>query len=78
MFQGVETIIRRVLLCSFFILGVCLAAPGQQIVDKTVATISDGSRTELLTLSDLNALGSQMATGAAAECSDQPAIVGGP
>jgi hypothetical protein len=53
MFQGVETIIRRVLLCSIFILGVCLAAPGQQIVDKTVATISDGSRTELITLSDL-------------------------
>lgn len=28
-------------------------APGQTLVDKTVATVSDGLRTELITLSDL-------------------------
>lgn len=35
---------------------ICLAAPvshGQKVVDKTVATVSDGVRTELITYSDL-------------------------
>ena len=37
----------------FFLLGLTIFAPGQQMVDKTVATISDGGRTELITYSDL-------------------------
>jgi len=39
---------------GIFLLSLCLAsASAQQTVDKTVATISDGGRTELITLSDL-------------------------
>lgn len=34
-------------------LSVCILASAQQMVDKTVATVSDGGRTELITLSDL-------------------------
>lgn len=45
--------IERILAGSFFLLGLCLLVSGQQMVDKTVATVSDGSRTELITLSDL-------------------------
>ena len=38
---------------GFFLLAMSLVMNAQQIVDKTVATISDGGRTELITLSDL-------------------------
>lgn len=37
----------------FFVLSFCIFAAGQTVVDKTVATVSDGVRTELITLSDL-------------------------
>ena len=53
MFQGVKTVTRTALTGGFFLLSLCLSASAQQIVDKTVATISDGGRTELITLSDL-------------------------
>lgn len=35
------------------VLGSTLTVPAQQVVDKTVATVTEGSRTELITLSDL-------------------------
>lgn len=42
------------LLLIIILLGlVWLSASGQQVVDKTVATVSDGVRTELITYSDL-------------------------
>jgi len=53
MFKGARTMVRRVLSGGFFLLSVCILASAQQMVDKTVATVSDGSRTELITLSDL-------------------------
>src|SRR5438045_5791341 len=37
----------------FFVLAATIFASGQQMVDKTVATVSDGGRTELITYSDL-------------------------
>jgi len=45
--------IKRMFFGGFFLLSLCLITSAQQVVDKTVATISDGSRTELITLSDL-------------------------
>jgi hypothetical protein len=53
MFKGATTMIRRMSGGGFFLLSLCLWASAQQVVDKTVATVSDGSRTELITLSDL-------------------------
>lgn len=53
MCQGVERVIRRIFFSSIFLLSLCLCAPAQQMVDKTVATVSDGGRTELITFSDL-------------------------
>src|SRR5215203_2284725 len=53
MFRGAKTVIRRLFVAGFFLLSACLAMFAQQVVDKTVATISDGGRTELITLSDL-------------------------
>jgi hypothetical protein len=53
MFQGAKTIILGAALSGSFLLSLCLTASAQQVVDKTVATISDGGRTELITLSDL-------------------------
>lgn len=53
MFQGDKTVIRRALAAVLFFFGLALCASAQQLVDKTVATVSDGSRTELITLSDL-------------------------
>lgn len=43
----------RMLLVSFFALALSASLLGQQMVDKTVATVSDGVRTELITYSDL-------------------------
>src|SRR5215204_5323936 len=51
--KQVSTVIRHVMLTSIIGLLGCLFAVGQQTVDKTVATVSNGSRTELITLSDL-------------------------
>lgn len=45
--------IRRAIVSGFFLLGLTLFTSAQKVVDKTVATISDGSRTELITFSDL-------------------------
>ncbi len=53
MFSGVKTVIRHILAGGLFLLSGCVFLLAQQIVDKTVATVSDGSRTELITLSDL-------------------------
>ncbi len=53
MFKGARTMIKRMLGGGFFLWSLCLLASAQQVVDKTVATVSDGSRTELITLSDL-------------------------
>lgn len=39
--------------CIAFVLVLAAAAAGQDVVDKTVATVSDGLRTELITHSDL-------------------------
>lgn len=41
-------------MCAAFLLAALhMTAPAQQVVDKTVATVSDGVRTELITYSDL-------------------------
>lgn len=53
MFQGANTVVRRMLAVGFFLTVFGLAASAQQMVDKTVATVSDGGRTELITFSDL-------------------------
>jgi hypothetical protein len=53
MFPVSKTIIQGVFFTGFFLIGLCFVASAQQMVDKTVATISDGSRTELITFSDL-------------------------
>src|SRR5215203_1477239 len=53
MFRGAKTVIRRLFVAGFFLLSACLAMFAQQMVDKTVATVSDGGRTELITYSDL-------------------------
>jgi len=41
------------LLMTTLLVAAVMNAPGQTLVDKTVATVSDGLRTELITLSDL-------------------------
>ncbi|HUF04929.1 MAG TPA: hypothetical protein VMM38_12235 [Aridibacter sp.] len=41
------------LIAAVIVLVAFSAAPAQQVVDKTVATVSDGVRTELITYSDL-------------------------
>lgn len=41
------------LLMITLLIAAVMNAPGQTLVDKTVATVSDGLRTELITLSDL-------------------------
>lgn len=43
----------KLLLLMTLIVAGFTKAPGQTVVDKTVATVSDGLRTELITLSDL-------------------------
>ncbi|MEP7149691.1 MAG: hypothetical protein ABI857_12495 [Acidobacteriota bacterium] len=53
MFPGAKTVIRHVLAGGLFLVSGCIFLSAQQIVDKTVATVSDGGRTELVTLSDL-------------------------
>jgi hypothetical protein len=53
MFQGAITIMQRIAAGCILLLALCLSASAQQMVDKTVATVSDGSRTELITYSDL-------------------------
>ena len=45
--------VRRAFFGCFFLLCFGVSLSAQQVVDKTVATINDGSRTELITLSDL-------------------------
>ena len=44
---------RRAIFSCIFLLGLWTVVAGQQMVDKTVATVSDGARTELITYSDL-------------------------
>src|SRR5829696_10336589 len=53
MMKQASIVIRHAAMTSFLVLAGCMFVTGQQTVDKTVATISDGSRTELITLSDL-------------------------
>lgn len=53
MFEGGSSVVKGVSIAvAMVVLGTVFAA-GQQVVDKTVATVSDGGRTELITLSDL-------------------------
>lgn len=47
------SILRTVTLAFALCAAFCVAAISQKVVDKTVATVSDGIRTELITLSDL-------------------------
>jgi hypothetical protein len=49
----IQTQIRRHLGIVFFLAGLTIFASGQKMVDKTVATVSDGGRTELITYSEL-------------------------
>jgi len=49
----IKTPLSKALWAGFFLLNVAIFAAGQQMVDKTVATVSDGGRTELITYSDL-------------------------
>lgn len=49
---GVRRAKTVIAVCSF-ILAASIAAYAQKVVDKTVATVSDGIRTELITYSDL-------------------------
>lgn len=44
---------KRVIGCSLVAIALALTITAQQIVDKTVAVVSDGSRSELITYSDL-------------------------
>ena len=44
---------QRLVTLTFLLLGGAIFSFPQQMVDKTVATVSDGSRTELITYSDL-------------------------
>src|SRR5688572_6108784 len=53
MVEGVFKMSGRMLLACIFALAISSSVLGQQMVDKTVATVSDGSRTELITYSDL-------------------------
>lgn len=53
MFQGVINKSARAVLVTLFVLCSLSALRAQQVVDKTVATVTDGVRTELITLSDL-------------------------
>jgi hypothetical protein len=53
MMKQASIAIRHAAMTSLLVLAGCMFVAGQQTVDKTVATISDGSRTELITLSDL-------------------------
>ena len=45
--------LQGLLAIAFFLLGLTIFSFPQQMVDKTVATVSDGGRTELITYSDL-------------------------
>ncbi|HYJ91360.1 MAG TPA: hypothetical protein VEV84_08630 [Pyrinomonadaceae bacterium] len=47
-----STVFKLVLLLSLWV-GLYYAATGQKVVDRSVATVSDGIRTELITYSDL-------------------------
>ncbi|HEX6125431.1 MAG TPA: hypothetical protein VFZ23_08690 [Pyrinomonadaceae bacterium] len=53
MFEGTSKAVRHLILGMILVLAGAGAVNGQQVVDKTVATVSDGVRTELITLSDL-------------------------
>jgi hypothetical protein len=45
--------LKRAIIGSILLLALTAGASAQQVVDKTVATVTDGVRTELITLSDL-------------------------
>lgn len=53
MFQGVRRGFGAAALVAAIVVFLTGAVAGQQVVDKTVATVSDGVRTELITFSDL-------------------------
>ncbi len=52
-FPKFSTTSARSLSVVCFVLTVCLAVPGQILVDKTLAVVSDGLGRELITLSDI-------------------------
>lgn len=53
MFGRISRQLKKAAAGSVLLLGVASFAPAQQVVDKTVATVTDGVRTELITYSDL-------------------------
>jgi hypothetical protein len=52
-FYGSKTMLLRALSAGILLFNLVMFAAAQQMVDKTVATVSDGGRTELITYSDL-------------------------
>lgn len=53
MFGRADRYLGKVLVTALLVLGPVATLFAQQVVDKTVATVTDGVRTELITLSDL-------------------------
>lgn len=53
MFGGIDTYLNKAGAGLIILLLLTLAGAGQMMVDKTVATVTDGVRTELITYSDL-------------------------
>ena len=51
--RGIKIGLRLALPACVLLIGMASFGYGQQMVDKTVATVSDGGRTELITYSDL-------------------------
>ena len=50
---GISRVLLSTLAICFLTIGLTIFSFGQQMVDKTVATVGDGGRTELITYSDL-------------------------
>ena len=53
MFGRIETYLKKAGGCLILFVALMGTTAGQQVVDKTVATVTDGVRTELITFSDL-------------------------
>ncbi|HVF31046.1 MAG TPA: hypothetical protein VNA22_08750, partial [Pyrinomonadaceae bacterium] len=53
MFGGIAVHFEKVLVIAVLVIGSASEGFTQQVVDKTVATLTDGVRTELITFSDL-------------------------
>ena len=53
MSRSIDIRMKRILTAFISLLALAAISPSQQMVDKTVATVADGVRTELITYSDL-------------------------